>query len=239
MGGYGKLGRLSEISKPLPKAKNTEVTGMEKIVIIGGGGHARSVLDSILSREEYEVVGYTDTHISNIPLNYLGTDDVLEELFQHNITFAAFGIGYLGKNYLRDTIFKRLKEIGFKFPAIIDRSAEIAQDAVIGEGAFVGKKAVINAGSKIGCMCIINTQATIEHTNTIGDYTHISVGATLCGDVTVGDHCLVGANATVIQGIKIGQKAIIGAGTTVLRDVLPRNVVVGTLPRMLDRSEYC
>lgn len=200
---------------------------MDRIVLIGGGGHARSVLDSILSRGEYEVIGYTDPYPSDIALKYLGTDDVLEELFNQGVKSAAFGIGFLGKGCLRDKLNNKLKEIGFRLPVIIDDSAIIAKDAVIGEGTFVGKHAVINAGAIIGRLCIINTQAIIEHTNTIGDFSHISVGAILCGDVKVGDHSFIGANATVIQGLCIGRCAIVGAGSVVLNDISPEETVIG------------
>ena len=205
--------------------------------MIGGGGHARSVLDTILSRGEYEVIGYTDPYPSDIPLKYLGTDDVLEELFNQGVKSAAFGIGYLGKGCLRDKLNNKLKEIGFRLPVIIDNSAVIAQDAVFGEGTFVGKHAVINAGAIIGRLCIINTQAIIEHTNTIGDFSHVSVGAVLCGDVTVEDHCLVGANATVIQGTRVGQYSIIGAGAVVIDDVLPTTRVAGIPARVIGHTK--
>ena len=38
---------------------------MEKIVIVGFGGHARSVADSIIRQGKYEIVGYTDTDDKN------------------------------------------------------------------------------------------------------------------------------------------------------------------------------
>ena len=33
---------------------------MEKIVVIGYGGHAKSVIDSLKAIGEYDIVGYTD-----------------------------------------------------------------------------------------------------------------------------------------------------------------------------------
>lgn len=84
-------------------------------------------------------------------------------------------------------------------PNIVDPSAVIADDAVMGEGIFVGKRAVVNAAAHIGDLCIINTGAIVEHDCDVGNYSHISVGSVLCGGVRVGQRTLIGANATVIQ----------------------------------------
>lgn len=192
---------------------------MENIVIIGGGGHAISLMDSIVGKKEYNIIGYTDFSPSNNYHKYLGTDKVLMSLFQQGTKYAAVGVGYLRQTNIRDKIYGMLKQIGYILPTIIDKSAVIAQDTIIGEGTFIGKGVVVNADTKIGCMCIINTHATVEHGNMIGDFVHVSVGASLCGNVTVEDHCLIGANSTIIQGIRIGCNTIIGAGSVVLTNV--------------------
>ena len=200
---------------------------MEEIVLIGGGGHALSVADAIISRESYEVAGYTDAADTHIPLRYLGTDDILESLFKKGIVNAAITVGYLGKSSIRDRLYHMAKQTGFRLPAIIDSSAVISDSAHVDEGVFIGKHAVVNAEARIGRMCIINTGAIVEHNNRIGKYSHIAVGAVLCGDVSVGEHTLIGANATIIQGVHIGMNAIIGAGSVVNRDVPDKGRVVG------------
>lgn len=200
---------------------------MEKIVLIGGGGHAQSVADAIMNGKSYEIVGYTNLNDAHSNLRYLGTDDVLESLYKNGVINAAITVGYLGKSDIRDKLYNRIKQVGFRLPCIIDPSAVVSNSADVGEGVFIGKNAVVNAGAKIGKMCIINTGALIEHNNLIGDYSHIAVGTTLCGDVHVGEHTLVGANATIIQGVHIGMNAIIGAGSVVVGDVPDNSKVVG------------
>lgn len=199
-----------------------------KLVIIGYGGHAKSVIDSILSPGQYEIIGYTDVEDKGSEIvKYLGTDDELRGIFDTGVSLAFFGLGYMGRICVRSYIYEILKSIGYSFPIIIDPSAIVARDAIIGEGTFIGKRAVVNAGSIIGKNCIINTGSIIEHENSIGDYTHVAVGATLCGNITVGSQCLIGANATVLQGLSIGNNAIIGAGSVVLSNVGEGTTVVG------------
>ncbi|XCP85367.1 acetyltransferase [Roseburia hominis] len=209
---------------------------MDKIVILGYGGHGKSVADSIIRQGKYEIAGYTDNEDKQQDnITYLGSDNKLEEIFASGVANAVLGIGFLGKSLIRDRIYEKAKNIGFLFPAIIDSTASVAIDAIINEGAFVGKRAVVNANATVGKMCIINTGAIIEHDNRIGSFSHIAVGATICGEVTIGDHCLVGANSTVIQGIQIGNNATVGAGSVVLNNINDFEKVVG-VPAKLVRS---
>ena len=191
----------------------------ESIVILGFGGHAKSVADSIVKDGKYIIAGYTDTHDCKSRFKYLGTDDELSAPFRRGIHKAVLGVGFIGNSVIRDKLVHTAKAIGFEFPVIIDPSAVIADDVVIDEGTFIGKRAVINAETRIGTFCIINTGAIIEHENIINDYSHVAVGAILCGNVSVGCHSLIGAGTTVIQGKTIGDNCIIGANSTILSDV--------------------
>ncbi len=198
--------------------------------MVGGGGHAISVADSIFRGGEYDIAGYTDIkENNNVGIRYLGNDDVLPELFDEGIRYAFICTGFLGKGRLRDNLYEKVKKIGLEIPVIVDNSAVVSKNCVISEGSFVGKKAVINAGSKIGKMAIINTGAIVEHSCAVGEYSHIAVGAVLCGDVSVGNHTLVGAGATVLQGLTIGDDCIIGLGSSVFRDIPNKSMKVGMI----------
>ncbi len=198
---------------------------MEKIILVGYGGHAKSIADCIERGNKYEIIGYTAPKEQESPYRYLGADDVLWTYCDKGIQNAIVCIGYLGKGDVRDRLYRQLKEIGFRLPIIVDPSAVISKSAHIGEGTFIGKGAVINADAVIGKMAIINTHAVVEHDCKIGDYVHVAVGAVLCGMVNVGDKSLIGANATIIQTIHIGNNCIIGAGSLVIRIWVPEKCV--------------
>lgn len=196
---------------------------MEKIIILGKGGHAESLADIIEREKKYEIAGYVVNDISGnledeiYPV--IGNDLDLEQIFEDGIRNAAIGIGYLGKSDVRERLWEKLKTIGFSLPVICDPSAVIAKNAKLGEGTMVGKGVIVNANASVGKMCIINTGAIIEHDCVVGDFSHISVGSVLCGNVEVGKSTFVGANATVIQGKSVGNWCIIGAGTTIRKSV--------------------
>ena len=188
---------------------------MEKIVIAGFGGHAKSIADSIIRQGKYEIVGYTDVEDKKNEYKYFGNDTILDELFLAGIRNIVIGIGYLGYNDIREKMYEKIKKIGYKFPVIIDPSAIVSDNALIEEGTFIGKNVVINTGAHIGKLCIINTQAVVEHDCVIDDYSHIAVGAVLCGEVKIGKSVLVGANATVIQCRTVSDKELVAAGFVV------------------------
>lgn len=188
---------------------------MEDLVIVGFGGHAKSMADCIEREGKYKIVGYTDMEDHHSKYKYLGTDNELQSIFDSGIRNAAVGIGYMGQGTIRKKIFDVLKNIGFYLPVIKDPSSIISDSAIIGEGTFIGKSAIVNAEATIGKMAIINTKTLVEHECKIGDYSHIAVGAILCGQVIVGESALVGANATVIQCRKVESNSIVPAGETV------------------------
>lgn len=196
---------------------------MEKIILLGSGGHAHSIVDSIESSGQYCICGFLDVtekaHEQYKEYKVLGTDDLLQDLFQKGIKNAFISVGYMGNGTVRGKLYERLKAIGFYVPNIIDPTAVIAKDVILGEGIFVGKAAVINSAAEIGNMCIINTGAIIEHDCVVEEYAHVSVGSVLCGNVRIGRASFVGANATIIQGKIIGSQCIVGAGTTVRKDI--------------------
>ncbi len=196
---------------------------MEDIILLGLGGHAHSVVDSIEQEGKYNIIGFLDTEKMQgkrfRDYCVLDTDNALQEYFDKGIKNAFVTIGFMGHGNVRNQLYKRLKDIGYTVPDIIDITAVVSENAILEDGIFVGKKVVINANVKIGNMCIVNTGAIVEHDCVIGRFSHIAVSSVLCGGVLVGEQTLIGANATVIQEIKIGNCCVIGAGTTIRKDV--------------------
>lgn len=185
---------------------------MEDILLIGYGGHAKSVVDCIERQKKYKIIGYTDMEEHVSKYRYLGTDKVLKDYYDQGVKNVVVGIGYMGKGNLRTKLYENLKAIGFFFPIIVDPSAVISSTAQIGEGSFIGKGAIVNAEAKVGKMAIINTKALVEHECVVGDFVHVAVGAVLCGQVEVGKASFIGANATIIQCMQVPSNVIVPAG---------------------------
>lgn len=191
-----------------------------KLLLIGGGGHCRSVLDSVLALSMYNEIGIVDydkTPVADIPV--VGQDEDLPILKVNGWTDAFITVGSVGNTALRKRLYKLVTETGFALPAIIDPTALVAKDVSIGKGCYIGKGAIINAGTCIDEAAIINTGAVIEHDCVIGEFAHISPGAVLCGQVFVGDNSHIGAGTIVRQQIKIGEDVLVGIGSVVVNDI--------------------
>lgn len=204
----------------------------KKLLLIGGGGHCHSVIDSVLSSRIYTEIGlvakdqdnYNELMDDTLIAPYLvGKDEDLPELYKRGWGSAFITLGSIGNTFGRRALFKTISKIGFKIPTLIDPSAVVSGTAVMGNGIFIGKRAVVNAGVKLGTCTIINTGAIIEHDCIVGDFVHISPGTTICGQVSIGNDSHIGAGSVVRQMITIGSKSIIGAGSVVVKEI-PDNV---------------
>lgn len=204
----------------------------KKTIIVGGGGHARSVLDIALQMEELEIAGCVDRNQTDVlGVSVIGTDDDLEKLYASGIHNAFIA---LGDNKLRDRLYRRLKEIGFSFVNIVSRYAVVSPRADLGEGICVMPGAVIHVNARIGDNCIINTNCNIDHDCIIGYSCHIAPGVSMSGAVNVGSGAHIGTGASVIDGISIGEWSYIGAGAAVVSD-LPEHVMAYGVPAKIRR----
>lgn len=193
---------------------------MEKIILIGGGGHCKSVIDAIESGKEFEIYGIADVSaragadLAGYPV--IGGDDALQAVLAAGIKYCFISIGSVGKPDKRIAAYKNARRLGFLIPTIRHASAVVSPRASLGEGNFIGAGAVVNAGAAIGNNCIINTGAIVEHDCVIGDNSHLATGAVLSGGVVVGESSHIGSGACVRQYIMIGSRTIIGTGSNVV-----------------------
>ncbi len=204
---------------------------MKKLILVGGGGHCKSVIDTLRRMQQYDEIIIVDAAYPDcrnvLDVKVAGDDAALPELKKAGFAEAFVAVGSVKSTAVRRSLFLQLKEYGFTLPAIVDPLACVSPYAKLAEGVFVAKRAVVNADAKIGRMAIINTGAIVEHDCVVGDFAHVAVGAVLCGGVSVGSDVLIGAGATVIQGIGVGDGAVVGAGSTVVRSVSARQNVKG------------
>lgn len=213
---------------------------MKKIVLIGGGGHCKVVIDIIKNIREYDIVGITEKKIDadkvlDVPI--IGDDSVLKNIYKSGVEYAFISLGAIDNVKLREKLYKKVKNIGFKVPKLIHKSAVVSPYAKIGEGTCVMAGAVINAGVKVGNNSIINTGSIIEHDCIIGDNVQISPGAILAGNIKVKNNSLIGMGSNIIQGVTIGENVTIGAGAVVINDIPDNLVAVGMPAKIIRKKE--
>ncbi|MGE5351525.1 MAG: acetyltransferase [Syntrophothermus sp.] len=208
---------------------------MEKLVIVGGGGHAKVLISILKKNADYEILGYTDLmdNGSILGIKYLGDDSVLTNIIAKNSgCSAALGIGNISVVNYRKKLARKLEELKFNLPAIVSKTAILNEEVKIGEGTVIFDGAVVNSGTEIGKYSIINSNSTIEHDCTIGEFVHIAPGVTLSGGVKIGNNSMIGTGASVIQSIVITDNCMIGAGAAVVNDCTVPGTYLGVPARI-------
>lgn len=201
------------------------------MIIFGGGGHAKVVIESIRRSTPAAELGIADddpgrTSQKLLGVPIMGTREWLADHWREAPVALA-----LGANQGRLALATWVTQQGRELATVIDPSAIVSPSAIIGAGAFLAPGCIVNAEAEIGIAAIINTAASVDHDCRIGDGVHVAPGAHLCGAVSVGDRALVGAGATIIPGVRVGADAVIAAGATVVRDVRAASCVAGTPAR--------
>jgi len=191
-------------------------------ILLGAGGHAKVVMDMANSLG-LELHGVCDPRFADDScgewegINILGTDEYLETVSPRDY-WILNGIGFMPGSSIRCSIYERLVNAGYVFPALIHPSAVVSGRAQVNDGAQVMAGCIIQAGTAIGSNSIINTGAKVDHDSHVGAHCHLAPGSMLCGNVNVGDQAFIGAGAIVIQGLNIEGGSVVKAGALVKRD---------------------
>ena len=201
----------------------------KKLVIIGAGGFAKSIIDSI-NYTEMELVGFVDTFKQGYHQGYpIIANDINEIIKPHSYVYF---IG-VGEPKTRYEFISLLKNKNLSLINIIDPSAMVSRNVELGVGIYIGKMCIVNSDSQLQDGAVINTRSLIEHGNTIGFCSNVSTNVVLNGDVTVGNKTFIGS-CTVVNGqITIGSNSTIGSGSVVIRNIPDQVVVAGSPTRLI------
>ncbi|MEN6529032.1 MAG: NeuD/PglB/VioB family sugar acetyltransferase [Anaerolineaceae bacterium] len=207
----------------------TAAEDARSLIIYGGGGHAKSLIDLIRMEGKYQIAGIVDDRlpagslILGVPV--LGGAEQLGWLRQKGIFQAVNAVGGIGSIAPRLAVYQRLAEAGFQCVTVIHPRAFIEPNASLSQGCQVFFNGYVGSEVKVGFGAILNTGAILSHECILGDYVNISPGAILAGAVNVGDRVLIGMGATINLGVTIGAGARIGNSAVVKADV-PENGIV-------------
>ncbi|HEV3144917.1 MAG TPA: hypothetical protein VGZ47_13590, partial [Gemmataceae bacterium] len=155
-----------------------------RVVVLGGGGHAAVCAEILRAHGNVELVGYTDpVERPDFELQYLGDDSELSTLIGGiaNCVFVA-----LGSNHRRLDKIDQIRGLGIRLISAVNPATIISPNVHIGDGVAIMSGAVVNARAKIGTGVVINTGATVDHDCVLGPCSHIGPGVNLAGSVEIG-----------------------------------------------------
>jgi len=207
---------------------------MKDLIVIGSGGHARSVIDAAMLSSQLNISGVldidfeedTEEKILGVPV--LGGMGFLKKISpEKTAIFLA-----VGDNKIRKKISQIVEGHGFKSVNIVHPQACVSKEALFGNGNFVGAFANVGPGVKVGNYCILNTSSNLEHEVTVGNFCQFGPGAMVCGRSSISDNVFVGAGGIVIDKISIPDEVVIGAGAVVTKNITnPNSTYIGTPAR--------
>lgn len=209
---------------------------MDRILLVGAGGHCKVIISMILKNGKFEIFGISDENKSLYGKSILDYKISFSERnwcdIRHNCKNALVAFGSIDIPYQRKSIFEKLTKKHFQLPIIISKESIIADDVKIGDGSVIMPGVIINTGTVIGENCILNTGCIIDHDCKIGSHTHIAPGVTCSGGVSIGELCHVGTGATIIQSITIGNETLVAAGAVVIKNIPEKSKVKGVPGRL-------
>ena len=198
------------------------------LILVGGGGHCKSVLDAAESAG-FRILGVLDKPETLgkqvLSTKVIGTDDDIP----YYVDKAEFliSVGFIKDPSIRIRLYETIKKVGGELAIVIASTAHVSQYAIIGEGTVVLHHALVNAGAKVGNNVILNSTSVIEHDAEIGDHTHISTGTIVNGNCKIGRRCFVGSQSVLSNSISIGDDIVIGAGSFIRKSIMRKGVYWG------------
>jgi UDP-N-acetylbacillosamine N-acetyltransferase len=202
-----------------------------RLLILGFGGHARSVADVALD------LGVTE--LAFVEANARPGEEFagfpVHQTRPESLPNGWSTLPAAGNNTQRREQMEGATSRGFAVTSLISKRAYVGTNAMVLPGGFVAHHAHVGPLVTIGRGAIINTAAVVDHESRIGDFSHISVNATVAGRCCVGSFVFLGAGATVINGITIADHVVIGAGAAVTDDITEPGTYVGSPARRIQR----
>lgn len=198
---------------------------MKRIILIGGGGHALSLLEMI---KDYSLIeGYADIcPNASMSVKYLGTDsDILKHYLPDGYSIHH-ALVYTSAVNLR--LREKLQALftGYELATFVSDTALITKNSEISPGVAIFERVILNR-SKVGRNTILNTGSIIEHDCCIGNNVFIGPGVIMGGEVSVQDNTFIGMGTVIRDEVSICSDVVIGMGSLVVKDITQPGRYIG------------
>jgi acetyltransferase EpsM len=206
-------------------------TDRREVLIVGGGGHARVVIEAaslaglfpIGVLDDCETPGACDA--PGAPARIAPLNELSDRAQRGESYVIAIGALWLRRQIIDQLARDEVDE--HAACTVIHPRAVVSPDAILGPGVFVGPGAIVNPGARVGAHAILNSGCIVEHDAQIDGNAHIAPGAVLGGGVRIGQDVLIGIGARVLPGLRVGAGSVVGGGGVVVKEVPVGRRVVG------------
>jgi sugar O-acyltransferase (sialic acid O-acetyltransferase NeuD family) len=197
---------------------------MNRVIVIGAGGHAAEIDDYIgwgkkMSPDfPWEVVGFIDDAPETYK-QYAFSAPYLGDIKNHQVQKGVNYLMGIANLKYRRTIIERFLQQDATFGTFIHPTAIISPSAIIGAGVVIALHVNIGPNVVVGDHTIVNSRCSLGHDSKIGRFNFLTPNVCFSGFTLVGDENLFGINSATIPGIEIGNRNKIMAGMTLDKNV--------------------
>ena len=205
------------------------------VVVVGAGGHAVSVAESVQAAG-YELVAFTSDRGSG---ETLLDRPVLDAIPQDHLDSGGLVVVAIGDNSAREAAWRALMSTVpmDQCPALIHPSASVSALATVGPGTVILQGAIVGSAAHVGTGCLLNSGSVLDHESTMADFSSLAPGAVTGGRVSIGRGSAVCIGAVVRHGLMIGSDTVVGAVSYVNADVPSGVVAYGTPARVVRKRQ--
>lgn len=184
-------------------------------IILAGNAVTAHILHAYLEDDaRYKIVAcvvddaYVESgNFSAVPC--VGLSAVAEK-FAPVETRVIMAMGYDQVNAVRQSMFERLKALGYDMETYIHPKANVFTKNPLGEGSLIMPGALIEPGAVVGANCLIWGNVVVAHDAVVEDHCWLAAGAVVSGMAKVGRASFVGVNATIANKVEVGERNIVG-----------------------------
>lgn len=188
-----------------------------RLLVVGAGGHGRSVAEAAVLSDQFEVVGFLDDGLprgtSVLNAVVLGS---IASMSQH-LAGTDQVIVAIGNNALRERLTQQVTEVGFKFATVVHPRAIVSPSASLGAGSVVMAGAIVGTEASLGIGTIVNCGAVVDHQAKVEAYGHLGVNASMAGGTVLGRNAWMQAGTAIGFGICVSPGSILQPGVSVMK----------------------
>lgn len=189
---------------------------MQRLLIVGAGGHGRSTAEAVVAQNVYKLVGFLDdgyvVGASVLEWPVLGVTASLPSLRKQ----ADCVLVAIGNNAVREKCVASALAEGFALATLVHPTAIVSPSAGVGAGTAIMAGAIVGTEARLGVACIVNAGAVIDHHAVVEDFGHLGVSACMAGGAWLGRGAWMQAGSALGYGVKVDAGAVLLPGQGIL-----------------------
>lgn len=200
-----------------------------KNVILAGNAITASIIYGYLSSDDrYQIMGLTvdEEYLDQGGISGLNSIALnrISNVFEPENCAVIMAMGYNDINRSRESMYLRLKEMGYQIETYIHPDAGVYTQLPIGEGCIILPCAVVEPYVSIGNNNFIGANVTVAHHSTVSEHCWIASGAVISGKAKIERNTFLGVNSTIVNEVIVGEYNIIGAGALITKNTKASSV---------------